>query len=135
MYSHRKTLRMGILPALIFALCVSLAVDTTVAQSKKEDVVQSKKQHSKITSTERGQASSFSVSNSDTFLYVGDDGKVGIGTTSPNEQLEITGNFRLPATTATIGIIFSGADRFIHNFGTNNFFAGEKTSFHEKRTA
>ena len=51
-------------------------------------------------------------------------GKVGIGTFNPTEQLEITGNFRLPPTTATTGIIMSGADPFIHNFGTNNFFAG-----------
>jgi hypothetical protein len=52
------------------------------------------------------------------------DGNVGIGTISPNEKLEITGNFRLPATTAAVGIIKSGANRFIHSFGTNNFFAG-----------
>ena len=49
---------------------------------------------------------------------------VGIGTTSPNEQLELTGNFRLPPSTASVGVIKSGPNRFIHNFGTNNFFAG-----------
>lgn len=54
---------------------------------------------------------------------------VGIGVPAPSQQLEISGNFRLPATTAaggvaTGGIIYSGANRFIHNFGTNNFFAG-----------
>lgn len=51
---------------------------------------------------------------------------VGIGTSTPNQQLEITKNFRLPPTASggTAGVIFSGADRFIHNFGTNNFFAG-----------
>jgi hypothetical protein len=53
-----------------------------------------------------------------------DTDKVGIGTTTPNEQLELTGNLRLPPSTATTGIIMSGADRFIHNFGSNNFFAG-----------
>jgi len=52
------------------------------------------------------------------------DIRVGIGTTSPNEQLEITGNLRLPVTTATTGIVRSGPDRFLHRFGTNNFFAG-----------
>lgn len=52
------------------------------------------------------------------------NGDVGIGTTSPNEQLEITGNLRLPVSTASVGVIKSGANRFIHNFGTNNFFAG-----------
>jgi hypothetical protein len=51
-------------------------------------------------------------------------GNVGIGTTSPNEQLEITGNLRLPATSASAGVIKSDTSRFIHNFGTNNFFAG-----------
>src|SRR3990167_4528421 len=49
---------------------------------------------------------------------------VGIGTASPNEQLEITGNLRLPSTTATTGIIKSGAYTLIHTYGTNNFFAG-----------
>ena len=48
---------------------------------------------------------------------------LGIGTTAPNEQLEITGNFRLPPTTVTTGIIFSGPDRLIHSF-LGNFFAG-----------
>ncbi|MCJ7458489.1 MAG: hypothetical protein MUP17_05820, partial [candidate division Zixibacteria bacterium] len=52
------------------------------------------------------------------------NGNVGIGTTSPKEQLELTGNFRLPPSTASVGVIKSGADRFIHNFGTDNFFAG-----------
>ena len=51
-------------------------------------------------------------------------GNVGIGTNSPSEQLEITGNFRLPATTATSGVIYSDGDRFIHRFGNSNFFAG-----------
>ncbi len=50
---------------------------------------------------------------------------VGIGTTSPNERLEITGNLRLPASTATVGVIKSGGNRFIHSFnGPSNFFAG-----------
>ena len=54
-------------------------------------------------------------------------GNVGIGTASPNEQLEITKSFRIPATTATNGIIKQGANRFIHSFGagTSNIFAGQ----------
>jgi hypothetical protein len=57
--------------------------------------------------------------------------RVGLGTATPNEQLEITGNFRLPPAavtsgTPTAGVIFSGSDRFIHNFGAANFFAGVK---------
>lgn len=59
-----------------------------------------------------------------TRLFIDSAGLVGIGTTTPNQQLEITANFRLPASTSTTGIIFSGANRYIHNFGTNNFFAG-----------
>ncbi len=50
---------------------------------------------------------------------------VGIGTASPTQQLQITGNFRLPATTTTAGVIYSGATRYIHNYGSYNFFAGE----------
>jgi hypothetical protein len=52
------------------------------------------------------------------------NGNVGIGTASPNDQLEITGNLRLPATTATTGVINVGADRFIHNYGIQNTFIG-----------
>ena len=37
---------------------------------------------------------------------------------------KVTGNFYLPATTATTGIIKSGANRFIHNYGTKNTFVG-----------
>jgi hypothetical protein len=52
-------------------------------------------------------------------------GNVGIGTTTPGQQLEITGNFKLPNSTASTGIIYSGSNRFIHNFGgVTNFFAG-----------
>ena len=46
---------------------------------------------------------------------------VGIGTVTPNEQLEITKNFRLPITTSsTVGVIMSGENRFIHNYGTDD---------------
>jgi hypothetical protein len=57
-------------------------------------------------------------------MYETAGGNIGIGTTSPNEQLEITENLRLPATTATAGIIKVGADRFIHNYGSGNTFVG-----------
>ena len=55
--------------------------------------------------------------------------RLGIGTNDPREQLEITGNLRLPVTSAaggvaTGGVIFSGNRWFIHSFGTDNFFAG-----------
>ncbi|MBU0975847.1 MAG: hypothetical protein ABIE03_04160 [Patescibacteria group bacterium] len=57
-------------------------------------------------------------------------GNVGIGTTSPTQQLEITESFELPNTTsATTGVIYKDSDPFIHNFraaGTdgNNVFIG-----------
>jgi hypothetical protein len=57
-------------------------------------------------------------------MRVAADGNVGIGTATPNEQLELTGNLRLPATTATTGILRSGSNTLLHTFGVNNFFAG-----------
>jgi len=62
--------------------------------------------------------------NSFTILANSTD-NVGIGTFSPNEQLEITENFRIPSTTANTGIIFKDGNTFIHNFGTGNTFVGE----------
>lgn len=50
--------------------------------------------------------------------------RLGIGTHTPNEQLEITGNLRLPLSGPGGGVIMSGASRFIHNFGLNNTFMG-----------
>ncbi|MEK7621794.1 MAG: tail fiber domain-containing protein [Patescibacteria group bacterium] len=60
-------------------------------------------------------------------FYIGgvnQNGHIGFGTASPNEQLEITGNLRLPATTATAGIIRSGTDSLLHTYGTQNTFTG-----------
>jgi len=57
-------------------------------------------------------------------LTIATNGKVGVGTLTPNEQLELTGNLRLPYTTATSGIIRSGPDTLMHAFGYSNFFAG-----------
>ncbi len=49
---------------------------------------------------------------------------VGIGTTAPAQQLEITKNFRLPSTTGTspYGIVYKGTSPFIHdfNYGLNS---------------
>lgn len=58
------------------------------------------------------------------FFWDDTNNRLGLGTITPNQQLELTGNFRLPVTTSTTGIVFSGANRYIHNFGTNNFLAG-----------
>jgi len=67
------------------------------------------------------------VSTSNSLVLGGTGGfavNVGIGTSSPNEQLEMTGNLRLPTSTASVGVIKAGADRFIHNYGINNTFVG-----------
>jgi len=57
-------------------------------------------------------------------MYDNGTGRIGIGTIAPNEQLELTGNLRLPITTATTGIIKAGSATLIHTYGTDNFFAG-----------
>jgi hypothetical protein len=56
--------------------------------------------------------------------------RLGLGTASPNQQLELTGSMRLPVTiSATTGVIYKGANRFIHDFaasgtGGQNTFVG-----------
>ena len=50
---------------------------------------------------------------------------VGIGTTAPSQQLEITKNFRMPNTVgAAQGVIYINSNRFIHTQGSNNHFFG-----------
>jgi hypothetical protein len=49
---------------------------------------------------------------------------VGIGITTPREQLEIAGNLRLPMSTSEVGVIKMGAATFIHSYGTQNTFVG-----------
>ena len=44
------------------------------------------------------------------------NGRVGIGTTSPGQQLEITKNFKFPITTSTTGIIYQGNLPIIHTY-------------------
>lgn len=54
-------------------------------------------------------------------------GNIGIGTTTPREQLELTSNIRLPVTTAATGIIYKGDAWFSHTFAGlqgNNTFLG-----------
>ncbi len=68
-------------------------------------------------------ASSQTYDSDGNFYWNPSTNRLGIGTTSPNQQLEITGNFRFPATTTTAGIIYQGASFFAHSYGsTNNFF-------------
>lgn len=51
--------------------------------------------------------------------------RLGIGTASPAQQLEITKNFQLPNSTSTVGNIYKNGALFLHNFGTGNVFLGE----------
>lgn len=41
-----------------------------------------------------------------------------------NTVINAAGNISIPTTTATVGIIFQGASRLIHTFGTQNTFIG-----------
>lgn len=65
-----------------------------------------------------------------TRLTIDQNGNVGIGTTTPAQQLEITAAMRMPATTtSTTGVIYKGANRFIHDYkpaanNGNNTFLG-----------
>ncbi|MCX6244359.1 MAG: tail fiber domain-containing protein [Bacteroidetes bacterium] len=65
-----------------------------------------------------------SLNSNENLNWDNTNSRLGIGTASPNQQLELTGNLRLPATTATTGIIYSGTLPYIHNFGSNNNFMG-----------
>ncbi len=61
-------------------------------------------------------------------VHVDADGEVGIGTDSPSEQLELTGNLLLPeASDDTSGLILFADKTQIHSLGTRNFFAGENS--------
>ena len=62
--------------------------------------------------------SSTSVTPADAKLTIsGLTGYVGIGTTTPAQQLHLTGSIRMPNTTSTTtGIIYKDTSRFIHNY-------------------
>jgi len=58
--------------------------------------------------------------------------RIGIGTDDPQEQLHLTGNIRLPQTSASpallgAGIIYSDTETLIHSLGTSNTFVGRGT--------
>lgn len=51
--------------------------------------------------------------------------KLGLGVSNPREQLDISGNINLTDTSSTgAGIIMKDGVRFMHNYGSQNFFAG-----------
>jgi trimeric autotransporter adhesin len=85
---------------------------------------------------------SWTISGSN--MYATITGNVGIGTTSPGQQLELTGSVKLPATTnSTTGIIYKGTTPFLHNYhgssatdmntfiglGSGNFTMGSGVSY------
>jgi len=57
------------------------------------------------------------------FLY-NDGSKIGIGTTGPNEQLELTGNLRLPYTTGSAGQVRMGTFPLLHAYGQTSVYLG-----------
>ena len=61
------------------------------------------------------------------FFWDDTNNRLGLGTATPNEQLEMTGNIRLPATTSTTGQIKMGTNPFAHAYGTRNTFIGSGT--------
>lgn len=62
----------------------------------------------------------FKTNNSERARFTS-GGFLGIGTTTPAQQLELTGNFRLPVSTSTTGILYAGTFRFAHNLGGTYF--------------
>jgi hypothetical protein len=60
--------------------------------------------------------------------------RLGIGTATPSQQLELTGMMKMPATVATsgtptAGVIYVGSYPFIHNYGSQNTFLGRSGNF------
>jgi len=81
-----------------------------------------------------GQVAFFSdattLAGSSSLFWNAGAGRLGIGTATPQDQLELTGRLRLPATTAsagvsTAGVLILGGQSFLHAFGaTTNAFVG-----------
>jgi hypothetical protein len=46
--------------------------------------------------------------------------RLGLGTATPTQQLSLTGNLALPETTAAVGQITLGGERFLHAAGAND---------------
>jgi len=70
------------------------------------------------------------LSGSSSLFWDSGAGRLGIGTGAPSQQLELTGNLRLPPTAAggAAGVLYVGADRFLHAYGpaadAGNTFVG-----------
>lgn len=76
------------------------------------------------------------LSGNNNLYWDNTNARLGIGTAAPNQQLEIVGAFRFPATTsATTGVIYKGTTRFLHDFkgsgtaGNNTFLGADAGNF------
>ncbi len=69
----------------------------------------------------------FLVDNKQYLFIQQTDGFVGIGNNvTPSQALDLTGSLELePTTSSTTGVIYKGADRFIHDYGTDNLSLGK----------
>ena len=71
------------------------------------------------------------LSGSSSLFWDNGASRLGIGTSAPAQQLELTGSLRLPPTAASgaAGVLYSGADRFLHGYGpaadAGNTFLGK----------
>jgi len=70
--------------------------------------------------------SSTSLSGSGYLFWDNTNKRLGLGTTTPSQQLELTGNLSLPATTATAGIVYCAGVTLLHTRGTGNTFVGRR---------
>jgi len=70
-------------------------------------------------------ADSDSLAGDDNLYWDNSHKRLGLGTTNPHQQFEITGNIELPLTASDSGIIFKNGRTFIHSYGINNAFFGE----------
>lgn len=69
-----------------------------------------------------------SLSGSSSLFWDATNSRLGLGTGSPSQQLELTGKLALPKTTASAGILMLGGKRFLHDYGPawgGNTFVGE----------
>jgi hypothetical protein len=53
--------------------------------------------------------------------------KVGIGTNTPSESLDVIGNINIPISTSSVGVIKMAGTRFISAPGTDNLFVGKSS--------
>jgi hypothetical protein len=53
--------------------------------------------------------------------------KVGIGTNTPSESLDVIGNINIPVSTSSVGVIKMAGARFISAPGTDNLFVGKSS--------